>query len=127
MPAARSEVQLGGVVFIEIFQPEHVRLSKIIDVNIVADSSSIRSKIVIAENFESGALTADGVECSGNQVRFRIMHFANFDAFVCPGGIEIPEGDILQAVSARVRLKRIFEGQLGSATRVSRVHADFLL
>ena len=73
--AARAEIEVQAFSWRELFEGQQMRLGQVIDVDIVADASSIGSGLVVAENRDLLPLAEGDLQHDGNQVRFRCVIF----------------------------------------------------
>ena len=83
-----------------------MRLGNIADVDIVADTRPISSRIVVSIDRQAGAQTRGSMQRKRNQVRFRVMYFADLAAFVRSGCIEVSQGYVPEAVGPLICSER---------------------
>src|SRR3984957_7465484 len=75
----------------KILQCPHVGIGKIIHVDVVADTSPIRSCIVKSKDLQLGPDSRRGCESQWNKVSFRVVHLANLAASVGACSVEITQ------------------------------------
>src|SRR5438067_2859744 len=73
----------------ESVKREHVRVSEIADVDIIADAGAVRGRIVVAEDRECLALACRGVQQQRNGMGFGNMTFADLTFRIRAGRIEV--------------------------------------
>ena len=105
-------------------QAEDVRLRQVHDVNVIADARAVGRRIVRAENFGLRQLAEHHLQHPRNQMGFDAVMFAEF--FARAGGVEVTEGDELQAVNFLIPLEDFLEHQLGFAVGIDRALRQIL-
>src|SRR4029434_2956549 len=97
---------------------EHVRLSEIDDVDVIADARAVRRLIVGAVNLDVFLLAKRDLEDVGDEVRLNAMIFA--ETLGGAGGVEVTERDEFEAVNLVVPAQDFLEHQLRLAVRIDR-------
>src|SRR6266567_7793032 len=86
--------------------------------DVIAYAGAVGRRIVVPENFQSGAFPLDGLQDDRNQVRLWIMVLPNRSALVGSCCVEVTEANKAQAIGVAVSLQSIFQRQLGSAVGI---------
>ena len=72
-------------------QRENMGLSEINNVDVIADAGAVRRFVIVPEHLYGGTLAQRRLQDQRNQVRFRIVMFADQSAFIRARCVEIPE------------------------------------
>src|SRR5579871_4246455 len=104
-----------------MLERQHVSFSQIVDVDVIAHAGAVGRGIIVAEKFEGTTLPGDRLQRAGNQVSFRLVHFADVSSFVGTGGVEVAQADRAQSVSTAVGFEGIFKKQFRNAVRIDRL------
>ena len=86
-----------------------MRLSQIIDMNVVANASAVRRWIIGAEDLQLRALSCRGSQRQRNQMGFGIVRFTDFAALIRPCGVEIAQTGKAQSVRIVVTLQSVLK------------------
>ncbi len=98
----------------------NVGLGKVADVDVVANTRSVRGRIVVPEDGDGPALPAGCFGRDLDQVRGARRRLAGPPTRIGPGHVEIAQGAIVEAVGRRDILQHGFGHQLGAAVGVDR-------
>src|SRR5271157_5838191 len=91
---------------------------QIVDMDVVANAGSIRRRVIPAEHLQFGSQARRRAEGKWNQMRLRIVQFADFSAVVCAGGIEVAQTCETEPVGAVIRFQRLFKKKLRDAVGI---------
>lgn len=108
----------AAAVFPQLLYREAVRLRKILHMDVVADAGAIRRVVICAKYFDARALAGDGLEHEGNEVCLRVVALADGAIRRSAGGVEVAQGDVLQAVGAFVVRKYLLHHELAAPVGV---------
>src|SRR5690349_2543653 len=89
--------------------------------DIVAEASPVRSRVVVAVDGQCGPLALNCLEDDWNEMGLGIVHFANRTTVVSARGIEVPEAHILETIGCAVGFERIFKCELCRAVGIYRL------
>src|ERR1700757_415250 len=92
-----------------------MRLGEIEDVNVIANTGSIRRVVVSSVNFDVWSFTKRHLQHSGNEMRLWSVVFAKF--LGCAGGIEVAQTNKFDAMNLVVPAQNLFECEFGFAVR----------
>src|ERR1700688_3969016 len=115
---AQASAQVHGEGLLDCLQQLesfHVCLSKIVDVNIVADASAVRGRVVGSEDLQLRSSASGRSKSERDEVRLRLVQFADFSALVGSGRIEVTQAGRAQPVSTIIGFQRLLEEKLGDA------------
>src|SRR5262249_37497037 len=101
-------------------QAENMCIREIGNVDVVAETGSVRSRIVGAENLYVSTTARRRIENQRNQMRFRIGILAKLRIGIRSGGVEVAQREILQSMTLAEPAERALERQLGFAVRIDR-------
>src|SRR5262249_35857618 len=99
-------------------ESQNVRLGKIKDVNVVANTCSVGGVVVGSINFDVRPPTERCLQHSRNEMRLRPVVFAKF--LRCTGGVEIAQANKLQPVNLIVPAQNFLKREFGLAVWVDR-------
>src|SRR5215472_1772439 len=102
-------------------QSLNVGAGQIVHVDVVADAGSIRCRIIRAEDLQLRTKTRGRLEREWNQVRLRIMQFADLAAVISPGRVKITQAGKTKSVGAVVGLQRLLEEELRNTIGIHRL------
>ena len=71
------KLSLAMAARFELFQRRHVGRGQIVDVDVIANAGAVGGGIVVAENLDTLALSQRHLQHQRNQMRFRVVVFAN--------------------------------------------------
>src|SRR5262249_25135606 len=108
--AARTKIVTAAGGFAE---SKNMRVGEIEDVNVIANTGSIRSVVVGAVDFDVRFCNERHLQHSRNEMRLRSMVFAKF--LRCTGGVEIAQANKFQPMNLVVPAQNFFEGEFGFA------------
>ena len=95
-----------------------MRVSQIEDVDVIANTSSIRCVVIGSVDFDVRFFTERHLQHSRNEMRLRPMVLAEF--LGCAGGIEIAQANKFQPVNFVVPAQHFLEHEFGFAVRIDR-------
>src|SRR5262245_11297291 len=110
--AACAEVVTTAHGFAE---SQNMRLSQIDDVNVIANTGSIRRIVIGSINFDIRSFSEGHLQHSRNQMRLRSMVFTK--SLRCTRGIEIAQANKFHTVNLVVPTQDFFKRQFGFAVR----------
>src|SRR5207249_1110038 len=113
--SAASKI-INGTSLAQYLKDLNMGLGDIHNVDIVANTCSIRSGIIIAVQLDDITLPSSSLQHEWNQVRFRLVQFAA--ALRRPCRIEISQGDIAHAIGRFIPLQGSFDCELGFSIRI---------
>ena len=105
---------------LQLLKRQHVRVGKIVHVDVVANTGAVRSWVIVTIDPQLPALRGC-FERQRNEVGLGFVQFANFPALIGAGSVEIPKAGEAQAVCWSVGLESIFECQLCATIRIHRL------
>src|ERR1700676_5055454 len=82
----------------QIFEGFYVRPAQIGDVDIIANTGSIRRRQVVAENLQWRQSPQRSPERQGSQVRFRIVAFSDAAVRIRTSRVEVTQRNITQTI-----------------------------
>ncbi|MPL60931.1 hypothetical protein SDC9_06496 [bioreactor metagenome] len=118
--AGAEAEHLGGVAGLEPFQPEHMRVDQVRDVDIIADAGAVGGGIVRAEDGQRRAPPVDRVEHQRDQVRLGAVEFADLGLRVAARHVEIAEDHRAQPVAVAEVAQDVLDRPLRTAIGVDR-------
>lgn len=86
---AAEIIRGGGSASRQRIQGKNVSIAEIIDMDVIADTGTIRSGVVCAENLYMLSLTKECLEYNRDKVRFGLMILTNLAGGVCTRGVEV--------------------------------------
>ena len=95
---------------------ENMRVSKVHNVDVVANAGSIRRRIISSVYRDEGPSALGNGQYQWNQVRLRIVGFAQMGC--CSGSIEVPQGYVPELVSMIISRKNSFHKEFGPAVGI---------
>src|SRR5262249_10137098 len=98
-------------------QSQNMRVGEIEDVNVIANTGSIRRVVVGSVNFDLRFFTKRHLQHSRNEMRLRSMVFAKFHGRA--GGIEVAQTNKFHAMNLVVPTQNLFEREFGFAVRIN--------
>ncbi len=119
-PAGAQIVEQGGTRFIQLWKNGNVCATKVVDVDIVPQAGTIRSRVVGAKYLQCWAATRCGIDRKRDKMRFWIVRFTDGSVFRGPGRVEVTERRKAESTRLRERLEGIFHIQLGLTVGVDR-------
>lgn len=99
---------------------QDMSLGDVHDVNVIPYACPIGSFIIGSINRNLAPLLQEGPQHRGDEVAFRIMILAYEAIGICTSGIEIPQGNVLQAVGNPTALEDFLEDELRFPIRIYR-------
>src|SRR4029077_2838119 len=108
--AACAEVVTAGGRFAE---SQNMRVGEIEDVNVIANTGSIRRVVVGSVNFDVRFFTERHLQHSGNEMRLRSMVFAK--SLGSAGGIEVAEANKFDPMNLVVPAQNFLKREFGFA------------
>ena len=121
MTAASAEVERRALApGAEMFQRAQMRLGEVLDMNVVADRRPIRRRVIGSINFDLRPLPERRRQNERDEVRLRLVPFADFALGIGAGSIEIAQRHPPQPVGLTIPVERTLDRQLGLAVRVDR-------
>src|SRR4029077_4070359 len=94
-------------------ESQNMSVGEIEDVNVIANTGSIRRVVVGSVNFNVRSFTERHLQHSWNEVRFRSMVLAKF--LGCAGGIEVAQTNKFHSMNFVVPAEHFFEHEFGFA------------
>ena len=91
----------------DFLQRANVGIGDVQHMDVVADASSIRGRVVRTEDIDIRQAAGSGVENPGNEMRFHAMMLPAISRGA--GGVEIPEADIFKTGISLVIRENLFE------------------
>ena len=105
----------------QIIHRQNMRLCQICHMDVIADTCAVLGVVVIAKNRNVFALSVGNLQNQRNQMRFRIVRFANFAGDMRAAGVEVAQRYKPQAMRLPHPFKHLFHAQLGLAVAVGRL------
>src|SRR4030095_8351609 len=93
--------------------------------DVVSHAGSVGRGIVVSVDVDQPSASGGRLEYQRDQMGFRIVPFAAPPA--CPGGVEVAQRSMTQAVSLPVPVQRALQSELGFAVRIGRIHRISLI
>ena len=90
-----------------------MRVGEIEDVDVIANTRSIRRVVVVSVDFDVRFLTECHLQHSWNEMRLRSMVFAKF--LRCAGGVEVAQANKFHPMDVVVPTQNFFEREFGFA------------
>src|SRR6516164_10424542 len=104
--ATSAEVVITAGGFAE---SQNMRLGQIEDVNVIANTGSIRRVVISSVNFDVRSFTQRHLQHSRNQMRLRPMVFTK--SLRCAGGIEVAQANKFHTMNLMVPTQNSFKRQ----------------
>jgi len=98
-----------------------VGVCEVCDVDVVTDAGAVGRRIVGAENLDAVPLAQGRLQDQGDEVCFRCVVFTNGAASIGPGGIEVAQGHVAQAIGPAELGQHGFDHELGLAVDIGRM------
>src|SRR5712671_3274273 len=95
-------------------------LGKVINVNVIANAGAVGRGIIRAEDLDLRPLAKNGLQDERNEMRFRIVIFANLGIGAGAGGVEIAECSTGPAIGRRIIGQGALHGKFGPAVWINR-------
>src|SRR5262245_40072032 len=110
--ATRAEIVTAADA---VAESQNVRVGKIEDMNVIANTRSIGRVVVRAVDFDIRFFTKRRLKHIRNEMCLRSMVFAKF--LRCARGIEVPKANKFHSMNLVVPAQNFFEGEFGFAIR----------
>ncbi|MNN31097.1 hypothetical protein D3C81_1447680 [compost metagenome] len=111
----------------QIVNRSHVRISQIAHMNVIADTCTIRSLIIVSKDGDGFTLPQRRLQNQWNQVALRTMVLTDFTALMRAGSIKITQGNIFDAEHFIKPRHHSFHSQLGFTIHVGRIRSIALI
>ena len=126
IPPACSQIDSQRAAFfvavlLNVLHSAHVRVGEIVHMNVIANAGAVRSRVVGPVDLQLAPGRGGGGKRQWNQVRLRVVEFADLAAFIGSRSVEIAQAYRAQSVGAAVSLERVFEKKLGRAIGIDRL------
>src|SRR5690606_13676646 len=121
--AASSSTQVENLETGSRSQPvqrQQMGVTKVVDVHVVAHASTVRSRVVVAEDLDRRA-ACGRAQCVGDQVGFGFVRLANLTVGTRTGSIEVAQCDGAQTVRAAIRPDDAFGVEFALTVRIDRL------
>ena len=105
----------------EVLERQEVRFGQVDHVDVVANRGAVGRRVVGAEDLQLAPAPQGRLDGERNQVRLRVVIFADFAFRVGPRGIEIAQRRVVKVVGALVPLEDFLDHELGFAVRIHRL------
>src|SRR6266849_6674476 len=114
--AAVADVEGFAGNAVDGFERADVGIRDVEDVDVIANASAVRGRIVRPENVDMSQIAGGGVQNARNEMRLDTMMFT--ELLRGAGGIEIAEHGIFEARIGAIVRENLFEHELGFAVRI---------
>jgi hypothetical protein len=112
VPGAVAEVERQAPARLDGLHGQDVGLGQVIDVNVIADARAVGRGVVRAEDRDGLAPPQGRLQDDRHQVRLGPVVLADAGVGGGPGGVEVPQGRVSQAVGPGVVPQGVLEVQL---------------
>ena len=118
-PSTGSKVERAIALSLHaVFQCQNMSDCQILNMNIVPDACSVRSRVVVSVNFQTRILSKHGADYAGQQMRFRLMPFANLSVRITASGIKIAQGNPVDSMCRMIISQHPFHEKFGGSIGV---------
>src|SRR5207244_6178997 len=100
--AADAKVVDSALSWLQTLQRRQMGSRQIVHVDVIADAGAVRRGVVRAEDFNRGAPAENRLKDKGNEVRFRIVIFADGPIRARTRGVEVAQGGKTPTISRRI-------------------------
>src|SRR5260370_5448609 len=97
-----------------------MRLSQVGHVDVIADTGAGGVWVIYPVDFYSIALARRSFHHNGQEMRFRIVNFAELSLRIRPSRVEVAQNSPPQIICPTVPIKGPFNKELGFAVRINR-------
>src|ERR1035438_2083500 len=104
----------------KIFHRQHMSVSKISHMDIVADRGSVRSVVICPENFQKRKQACGGGQHARQKMGFRLMIFSQLAIRVCASSIEVAQSRPGQSETVAIPVKKLFDDEFRFAVGIDR-------
>src|ERR1700690_3564322 len=104
----------------KIFHRQHMSVSKISHMDIVADRGSVRSVVICSEDFQGRNQACCGGQYTRQKMGFRLMIFSQLAIRVCASSIEVAQSRPGQSETVAIPVKKLFKEEFPFSVGIDR-------
>src|SRR5207302_1942019 len=120
VPTADSQVVAQAFSRLKPLQSQEVRGRQVVDMDVIADTRAVGSRIVGAEYLQRWPLTQNRLQSQRNKMGFGIMILTDLAVGAGAGGVEITQGGVAPDIGNAVIGQGAFHVKLAVAVGVDR-------